>query len=704
MELYVPTYEGSKEYQEVGEYKILMPKRPKARDMVNYGVSDHKQYFKRQEYPDGFLERTLTLSQEREVVKMLNHKRRHGEWQLIRGEPYYIPGNYWWIVNYWTPEYVDTMEFRYWQLRVMWWANMIIRDPNLFGGYLVKSRRCGASEIFLAEGTEHATRKRKSWFGMQNQSDDDAKADFKRVVRGVNGLLPIWRPVNKGNAAPEEAFEFTNDSGRMSKSKLEELYARTRMDDEDKYLESRIDYAATVLGKYDGKRTTRYRGGEIGKIPPNQMDVWQQWLIVKKTLAVHSEMSIRGKAFFETTLEEKEKKNNGGDIDPLPINTKFWNTSDPNNLDDNGRTVSGLARLALLAQDTAEPDEFGFPKSEELLRFLENKFKKIEESGDKATLAAEQRRDPIKLEHIFLPANDSAQFSVEALTRVKNNILKELDHRGEPVDVLGNTVRKRAVRGNLYRMSDGKVGFHADEKGKWLISQHPTKPNSIINYRGVDVPGAVDTHVMGIDPINSGSNHQDQKRSKGAIAVYRKTDRLVDAKKVDNTGEKVPYLFETGKFVCIYLHRPADVYEFYEDALMTAEYYSCEALIERPTLGITEYWKKKHAHMYAMHPFGRYANRSNRREPGLPTTGDIIDHYISLLKHFVYDRVDTIDFIPLIDQLMEFRQGMQTLFDLIPAAGYALIASEKNYNEVIVGQQQEEETAEKLVRTYRRYG
>ena len=121
-------------------YKVSMPTPPPMEEFVNFGLPAEEQFFVYQEIPQWVwrFDKQIAVSfEERERLgAIINNtkeytnfiadqweKRTNGIFIMINGKPLYIPGNYWWILNYYNGE-SGQAEFRGSDLEYQYWWNL----------------------------------------------------------------------------------------------------------------------------------------------------------------------------------------------------------------------------------------------------------------------------------------------------------------------------------------------------------------------------------------------------------------------------------------------------------------------------------------------------------------------------------------------------------------------------------------------------
>lgn len=670
---------------QIGEYSTLIPDKPKKdRDFVNYGKADDKQKFERVVIPTDL--KSMSSKAQEDFVGRLFHKRKHGVWILVNGQPIYLTGQNFYYLNFWWCESGMHPEFRVCDTQVwQWWRFEICADKNCYGGLVLKSRRIGLTEINLCEIYEYITRVKYTQAGMQNMTDEDAYRDFERIVKAHNKMPFFFKPVNKGSDKPNDGLIFEMPSERATKARIQKEYGMDEEFEENfEPLYSRILFEVTKLEKFDGTRLHRARQGEFGKIRPHVMDVTKRMGVLAPCLHMYNGQVITGKCFWESTTREL------GEGEMLERTTQMWNDSDPKKLDGNGRTKSGLKRLFLSAIDTAMPDEYGFPQKENTRKRLEMKFAFLEKAQDWQALSDAQREDPITIAHALTPSIDHCLFNALKLKKRLEQIQANLWWDGNPYDHHGKVVIDQRRRGNfVWEVRDSKAAFVDDPKGKfWVSNLLPKEEANRISYDlGFKSPGNKHLFGCGIDPIDTkipdGTRH-----SSPAMALFRKPDAQIDKSCMNEKNEWVKTgNMITGQFWATYCHRPEEPSEFYEDMLMMAVYYGTEVLYERGKhMGIREHFRQRGYWGYlSFRPDTTKTDWSSDKDPGLPSSEGSIEMYIGALSTYIAFFIDNCKHPELIFDgdvgwlTLRNNQKSRGKHDLAVASGIALLHAEQKY-------------------------
>lgn len=657
----------------VESYDVPIPDMPPERTMANYDLATKKQYFVYEQLPDsiGHWDRQ---EQKRFVDEQL-HKRKHGEWQLINGQPIYITGKFWYAINYWTPQVGKKMEFRIPQLQVMQHWDMCVRDELCLGQFLIKPRRFGGTELYLAEGYEHVSRVRDHHFGMQNLSGKDAEKDYTRIIRGHAYMKPWFRPINQGSTHPKQGLILSMPSRAITHNSImraQDYGMYGKQSTTVKTLDSRITYEATEVGKYDGDILHRYRMGEMGKLQDKKMNPLAQLAIIARCLEKDSGTGILGKMVVETTVEDnKDKSGSPTSLSSLQMSQELWNDSDPNRRNKNGRTASGLYRLYINAIDGAKVDEYGFPQKEFTRKFIQNE----RESKKREALSSFKRQYPIDLTDVFTPNSSITAFNGDILsTRIRQNS-EGLDWKDSAFTDTGELYTNPCVRGNLiWEKQDQKVRWLPNAEGKWIIEQHPQKPCAYKMKGGFKSPANVLDYAIGTDPIDQGEEVESYYKSDAAIAVKRRQDLMLDDPDEEDFNKMT-----TNRFICSYLHRPDNPTTYYDDLVKTCFYFGAKVFGEtNKGKNCMNYFREKGWNNYLAYSTPETAGSKAPTQWQHAVTS-LIDQYIEQLEIYIEDYGMSINNELMLQDLLVFNKKNRGRHDLTVAMGFAELADGKLY-------------------------
>ena len=670
--LYIVDFANPSGTIRIGEFDVPLPAMPPEKYMVNYNKKSKDQFFQRTYIPDTLRRRKPLNEEEERFILNEYHKRWNGEWQLINGKPYYFPGSYYHFMNYWTTQRGGRPDFLYQQLLIYQFKEFCNMDENCYGIDLVKPRRIGGTETTLHDQYDFASRYRNVNCGMQSKNEKSVFSNYNRLLKGHNGMIWFMKPINLGSSANKEGLFLSYPAEQQTAKRFREIAeageeAQTVYEDPE--IGSQLTYMPCIATAYDGEILHRYTLNEYGKL--ENMGLKDAWDKVKPCLHLDNGKKIIGKAMFESTIEEIND-------DQIQEVKELWDESDPAIRDENGRTESGLYRLFISALDAAESDEYGFPKREETLKFLENQFEVLKKKGKYKELGKLKRKTPLTIEDALTPSGNQSAFNTENLTEALNRI----DYPAE-----GDKSRIKTIRGNFIwdqGVRDSRVVFDPHPDGNFVVSNLDVGEYSpMAYYQGQRMPRNYRKFVGGVDPFDH-KETTESKQSKGAFVIMRKYDDLLDGAKFDEDGnpEDLALNWESDRVVCHYLGRPDDPNDFFEDCIKAAVFYGCQMLFENNKNSIRNYFSGRGYSEYIMkRPEGTISAQSIAKQTdGAPATEATINQYFEAIASYVSKKANNIVHRELILDLLELNRANRTKHDLGVAFGWALIASTKEYS------------------------
>lgn len=193
------------------------------------------------------------------------------------------------------------------------------------------------------------------------------------------------------------------------------------------------------------------------------------------------------------------------------------------------------------------------------------------------------------------------------------------------------------------------------DKGKILITELPMTDEHGMPFNNL--------YVIGLDPIDQGKDTSTGQTdvSKYCIVVLRR-----------QVGLKPP------KIVALYLDRPDDIREAFDNTLKLCQFYNAKALIEASKIGVIQHFRSlnKLNYLFKRPTATISSGKQNKNQYGVPAVESIIEHQIELIQQYVEDFYDQIDYIDVIDQLIRYSYENKRKFDIVAAIGMALLADE----------------------------
>jgi hypothetical protein len=647
-------------FMTVGEHQCIIPRMPGSKGFMNWDKKTKDQKFFYTEIPTN-LKKSID---EEKIVRQEWHRRSHGVWWMLNGQPFYMTGRCYHFMNYWTTTELSRPEFRMEAMEWYWLWDDVYMDVNCFGLLDIKCRRLGDTEKGLHVTYEEMSRFRRTIAGMQHMKRDDAKKNYLRLVNGHKYMQYFFRPQSRGSTAPQSKLEFLYPEQTITAKNAKE---RDLYEDEQTLpsVGSSCDYEATELRAYDGQRLGVYFGDEYGKINPKEMNQMEQYNVIKQCLSLRNGRHIVGKAYMPTTVEDVASG------ESIKMMQKFWDYSDPNQLT-NKRTKTGLRRIFRGYQLNAEVDEYGFHKIAEAERLRDDEIRSLMAVGDFNGVIELQRKQPRDIHEAL---------QIAATDCTLNPHLLDI----QIMAIRKNEIETHIRRGNL-EWTEGfgsNVVFVEDHKGKWFITQQPIQRNKRETTEYGTGPGNKFVYSIGGDPIDSKAQHG----SRGALAVYRKfhlADEDLKTIKLDVHGTVLnPEDMVTDQFVCVYAHRPDDPEDYFKDSLKTAIYYGAPIFFELQKPYVVNKFRDAGYKSYlALRPKETITNSRDKRaasvQEGAAATGQIISLYVDALKAHISKRFKTYKIMDQLEDFRRFNTDNRGERDISVASGYALLAGMDN--------------------------
>lgn len=656
-----------------------------------------------------FKERHKNLRKEIAFIRRIWWHRIHGYWFFVRGKPTWIPGKFFYYLNFFHmdtkaghPEYRDAdrkyyVFCEYCRTATETFAKLdehgyaipkedgsfLMTDLGrriCFGDARPKNRRCGATTMKCSDGTETITRTLGTdGFGIQSYSEDNAKSHFKTKVFPAWNKLPIWLKPYSNSSRTSDSIKLDTDKNDFVESGLG----------------TQIVYATTASSKFfDGKKMMELLVDEGGK--PTSCSVSERHGVNKHTLAQGDGMIIHGYVSQPSTVDQIS--DSSGDYQFLMASSNFYRR-----IKSKGQTPSGMFRIFISAQEVLEGfiDSYGYAVTGEVEDYQkEEGFKQTAEDylfGERELLLKENTPESLRKyrEHKQLYPMQYADCWMGMSGDIGFD-MEKIDKR------IAETRRHNdVVRGNL-EWKDGKYGgdvyFVEDaEKGRFMISKMP--PEEVSNkmvrvsiynpfsdktetswrpmYPGMFTAGADPFDLSkGRDKKIGESLGKKSSLSDGGIAVLWNYDESLD-------GEKEKYNWESYRFVLTYRYRQPNTDAFNEDALKACIFFGASMYPETNVINTYEYFMRSGFGGYLLYDIDKYSGRL-KDKPGLDSLERSKQDIFALWRDYVDYRIHKEQHPDLLHELKDI-QGIEYMryFDLIAAGGMALMGAKSVYSDLV---------------------
>jgi len=655
---------------ELGGLLICLPKRPPKKEIFGYKKSNSLQVWKRIPLPKE-LSRISSMDEWEEMPREFRarfrpyieeefRRRREGFWFYNEGEPIYITGRHYMMLQ-WTKLDIGYPYFLNFQREIFLHMVACETDPRCIGQLYTKCRRSGYTNICSAVLVDEATQVKDKLMGIQSKTGKDAQENIfmKKVVYMFRNYPFFFKPIQDGTTNPRMELAFREPSKRITK--------KNKTSQTGEALNTVINWKNTTNNAYDGEKLHLLYLDEAGKWE-RPTDIKDAWRIQRTCLIVGRK--IVGKALVGSTVNPMDK---GG-----KQYKDLWKDSDPLERNANGRTVSGLYRLFIPAQDSLEGffDIYGKPVTNDPESIVEGIDGESISIGSKTYLKNERaslKHDPSELNEVTrqFPFTEDEAFrdSIEGSLFNIGKIYQQIEYNDE---LFPNPV----VRGNfIWKEKDKEAVFSADINGRFRISWLPPNEqrNVIKTDRGKKVAPFADRGCGGVDSYDLDAT-LDGRGSKGALHLYNKFH-------IENPSNM---------FVVEYASRPDLAKIFYEDVLMASFFYGYPLLVENNKYGIVRYFESRGYDGYLMdrpeHLKGA-SSTVNVKTKGIPSNSqDVIQAHAHAIEAYIHDHVginyDSGEMGRMyLNDTMEdwigFKIDKRTKFDLTISSGLALLAAQK---------------------------
>jgi hypothetical protein len=476
---------------------------------------------------------------------------------------------------------------------------------------------------------DYCSRNERVHGGVQSKTERDAKVNVfrKAVVEPYRKIVQTFKPIydqSKGERPTMElSFFNTNKKGEV-------------LENQEKALESWVDWASSDPISYDGHKLHRYLHDECFKRKDSVYDLYE---VVAPCLD-DGNGNIIGKCLFTSTVEEMNDA-------AMEENVKLWNDSDQSDLDEFGATTTGLYRFFISALLTRNVDKYGYAPVEENRKFYQVKRDKLRD--DPRKLAAYKRKYPFTWQEAF--ATNAGQCLYDII---------RLGDREERLREIGD---RAFVRGKLKWKDENDWSKGCDFIPRvnghfYLAYNFPVDEINQVKRRGTNiVPLNPKWGAIGIDPYD----HDDVKfggGSLGAGVAYRK----------HRVGDMDDDLY-SNNLPMIYLGRPPFAKMLFEDMAKFCIFTGYRMLFEDNKPGVKTFFKEHDMEEFMIRIPGQ-------KEPGISGSTKTHQLIVERTEEYVMRSIFKCMFAKLVNDLIRFDILKTTKFDLAMALGYALIAIE----------------------------
>lgn len=657
--------------------KYLLPEPPTPELIDGYGLPPDEQYWRPKPMPYNL--RKLNNDKKlkpSEKIKILESSQEHykeeieyihqewdrvenGYWLYLNGKPYYITGDNYFYLQWWPIEGV-LPEFRMRDREFWLFVEMTDKDSYCMGFNYPKGRREGATTRVSAKRLRKAITTPYAHLGLQSKDDLHAKEVHQRHVWDIFRyhtpffFTPIW------------------DEDLQNKSVIN-FYApdsKTHVDFNKQALQTIISFRPSSKTAYDGLKLKHLHVDEAGKVV--EVDVNERWAVQKECLVEGS--TIIGKAIFTSTVEEMESQ--GG--------KEFKKLCDQSHYDkrnqETGRTISGLYNFFIPSHEgyggEVPPhykkkygvnrwiDKFGFdvldPDTLKPLayQYLKGMLQAFLDADDMEGWIDQTRKYPLRWKDCWKRKAATNNFDIEVIE-------KRLDYyrHGNPDVQRGDFMWDGGVE-------DTRVIWTPSSTGRFILSYqfaHPNLTNAQYKEDGLKIPANTMRFVAGGDPFKFAITKSGKKSQGGGAVFWRFEPTLDHGKELSE--------WQSNRFVCSYLFRPPEMWQYCEDMLMMCVWFGCKIYPEINVPAIRDHFVKRGYGAYLLYSI----NDKGKAEgmPGEHTQSQTIEAIFRAYQHYIKHHGHRERHTDILEQCKDIEWEMGD-FDLFAAGGYALLADQVN--------------------------
>lgn len=555
-----------------------------------YPVPDELQYFDRLFSGEKDIESKINEVAEKykEFIDKDAQREEFGDWLYIDREPVYIPGGYYFFLQwYFLPEDSMYPHFRMPQRDYFIWLEACYADRRCVGSLLLKSRRSAFTVTSSSEILRSAIRYYHSYYPIMADTKEHADTIFTNyIVTTFNYFPKHLQPMRVGNANPKGELIFDAPKKKFT--------TNSKVSAEANGFGTTIQPRPTTLNSYDSTRPRLSLNDEIGK---PELDITKWWAVHKKC---HIEGRVlKGKAICGSTANPPE--NGGKEYQILYEGSKISTRGS------SGFTKTGLYSIFIKADfaQTGYFDEWGYVvyynTEKPILRdngeyltqgskeFLDEK--EAQNADDITAYNFEKRQDPRVDTDAFLSENETNLYATNGM-KCLNNFLKEYQKTEEyktkvfTFDLVWKNGIPFSEEVEMVRTSKGRFIAYAPDG---ILPIPKEFRNKFIKKEKGNAP--VNGHLagLGIDPFTA--NRAQYGGSKQGLVGMTTSNRELPENYQDLT-----WLY--------YNFRGTTYDEAVEDAIKCCVYFSIPALIERNKDSIVKDFKRLGYRLYvATDPF-----------------------------------------------------------------------------------------------------
>lgn len=603
-----------------------------------------------------------------EIIEREHSLIRKGFWMVVGGRPYYIPGMYYFYLQYWFMKDGRRPTYRESDRQFFVFVEYCINDPRCKGMVDYENRQQGKSSRFASLIYWASIQVRDTHIGIQSKSEADAGEFYNQCIISAWRRLPFWfKPTHDGSDDPKRQLVFRSPSELMTKKKISAGARFVRLPE----LNTKIDYLNAGVFAYDSKTLLFHFADEFGKT--KDVDVIERLQTVGQATR---------KCLMCSTIEDI-----GADNSSIEQSTRLWEQANTTERNQNGMTANGLYRYFKPASFCFEKhgisfiDEFGQSDTKGAEAYILNQRKAIEH--EVGQLMKEIRFNPLTIEEALMPPPGAS-----SLSGIKNLIIHESEL------LMRKSAKKEAgIRGDFIwvgaamhefkeyylPISGTTVEFRPNLNGKFYVTDmlHVQKRNNIVYNRGNSIYNKLYSQpnyefipkneeiIASCDTFSYRVGKTAKFMSKGGGAVFLGGD------------SKDP---DCHKFICYYLSRPPKIDIYLDDMAKMLYYFGCKAVIETNKTELMEHLINIGMMPCIQHKLNMGAKqkvvKADYVELGEYTDSLSLEKITVALDKYVSYFCERIDSLDAVRQLKRWKPEDSNKLDLALCMGWALLGNE----------------------------
>lgn len=619
--------------------RIALPPQPARSRMLYHKEKKENQYFRREPLPRGLTKKSAKRYED--FINKEFKRKREGLWFLNNGEPEYITGAHWFLMQHFrTAAEGGYYYFTKAQQKVQIFAEACSCDERCYGLIVEKIRRFGMTDTAMSYKLCKSITLRDRIFGMTSKTDADAKANFLRLTWAYSNLPFYFKPICLDEKSKSK-LEFSEPSQRISKSNKDKVKV-------DNSLNTYFNYMPTKEDSYDGTALTGYIADEFSKWKKQNGDTISHWEMVRKALTKGKR--ITGMAFILSTVENVTGVDPYDDPEKAEAGDRYkwlYYNSDPDRRDANGRTLTGLYKLFISCYEHYEGliDKYGFPITEDPEKPIMTIDGTMTSIGIKTFIERESdpfRSNPRALYEYFrkTPIYEEDGFRIAEGTCMFNqvNILAQIRYNDNlPVNKKYKDIPNILRKGNFHWVNGipdcGKVYFKDNPDGKFIIGWMPPEELQNNNYvrNGVLRPGNVEAGAFGVDPYRVNKTIEG-KGSKGSMHGFSKPNKI-----------GVPDNFFFLEYIC----RPETKDIFHDDVIKAIVFYGMPVLVENNVNSLLEEMHRRGYQGFSLKRPDKHIDKLSYDElkfGGIPSNGEnVLQMQAAAIEYYIERYVGQLD-------------------------------------------------------------